>query len=116
MSKPIWIYHGRLYHAFVFADPPTFPMTSACRYHVIVNGRRPAIGAAQCIECAVALGQDPPNPHPLQWGHNGPQKEGCRSCNQPNPEHQPVPERVGKTDSGLVAPQSAIDAMRKKAT
>jgi len=105
-----WIFHGRLHHAFVMDDPPTFPVKSACGYHQIADGRRKAIGASQCIECAVALGQDPPKPEPLRWANNGPQKMGCRHC-RPTAVH---PDDCGTTVSGLVAPQSAIDAMRKR--
>lgn len=109
-NQPRWIHHNRLLHAFVMDDPPTFPVKSACGYHQIADGERSTIGAAQCIECAVALGQETPEPQSLRWVHNGPQKMGCQYCRPTEVR----PDDVGTTTAGLIAPQSAIDAMQRK--
>lgn len=109
----MWIYHD-ICHAFVVETwPPQYPIISACGLHTMHGGDRHAMGAAKCIECAEALGDTGHEREPLRWAHNTDRavhKMGCLYCETPAPR----PDTVGQTDAGIYAPNSAINAMKKK--
>lgn len=117
-ERPTWIYHDHMIHAFVFPEDRERGalVRSACGRHQQRSSGTKCMGASRCLDCAEALcmnlSEDEIRPK-MGLGYRRPTRGDCAGGDCEH-EAQPWPDTVGTTASGLVAPQSAIDAMKGK--
>ncbi len=122
-DKPIWIWHPPLYHAFAWPKDHErgVLVVSACCNHFTRTAGTKCMGASYCLDCAEALGMElteneirPVQGLGYRREFKDPSHPACSYCGHEKEEWRSPQDQVGRTPSGLVAPQSAIDAMKKR--